>query len=171
MSIVFKVIKPSRLRQDAMRLAMLSLMHKVEREMKKDFEATQETWQPEDKAKFGSIISMRGGGPTVVVAPEENGDIWTLVNNGAPPHDIAPTVEGGLLTFQSGYTAKTTPGVIGSGQGGKFGPKVKRKIVHHPGHVGRKFTVAIQNKWLPKFRSMAEAAMRDVARASGHGVK
>jgi len=172
MSIVFKAIKPSRLRQDAMRLAMLSLMHRVGREMKKDFEATQDTWQPEDKAKFDSLISMSGGGPTVLVGPNENGDVWTIVNNGAPPHDIPlePKTDG-FLVFQTGYKPKTVPGVIGSVQGGKFGGYTKRRSVHHPGHEGRKFTVAIQKKWLPKFKRMAEDTMREVAKKSGHGVR
>lgn len=169
--IVIKQIKPSRLKDDVFRLEALSGIHKAERGIKKDFEATQETWEDEDKAKFDSIISLQSPGPTVVVAPNANADIWIMVNEGTPEHDIAPKNAGGFLQFQTGYDAKTSPGVIGSVQGGKFGPTIRKRIVHHPGFAGRHFDKAIQKKWTPMFKRIMEDALRNAVAKCGHGVR
>jgi hypothetical protein len=169
--IVIKQVKPSKLKEDVYRLDFLSAMHKAGREIQKDFEATQSSWKPEDKAKFDNLISLRGG-PTVVVAPSDNADVWTMVNDGTPPHPIPlEPKQDGFLIFQTGYNAKTKPGVIGSVQGGKFGPKIRKKQVNHPGTEPRNFDKVIQQKWTPLFKRMMEEAMRSATRKCGHGVE
>lgn len=169
--IVIKQVKPATMKLDAFRLEFLTGIHKAERGIKKDFEATQETWKSEDQAKFGSVISLQSPGPTVVVAPNANADIWTMVNNGTPPHEIAPKAADGVLVFQTGYEAKTSPGVIGSVQGGKYGPTIRKQSVMHPGFEGRHFDKAIQQKWTPMFKRMMEDAMHMAVQKSGHGAK
>ena len=54
--IVVKAIKPSRLREDAMRLELLNAMRRVGTGIKKDFEATTKTWK--HKVKFEQLISL-----------------------------------------------------------------------------------------------------------------
>lgn len=166
--IVFKAVKPTKLKQEAFRIAFLSMMHKAERDIKKDFQATVATW--EHKVEFESMVSLSGGGPTVVVGT--NDQIYSYVNNGTPEHDIPVSDPDGQIMYEIGFTPKTVPGVIGSGQGGKFGPKHKHgQMVHHPGIVEpRKFDEAIQEKWQPIFQTRAEQAMKEGAKNSGHGI-
>jgi hypothetical protein len=170
--IVYKEIKPAKLKVDAFRLEALSALHRAERGIKADFMATQKTWEDEDKATFASIISLTQPGPTVVVEPDQNADIWTMVNNGTPEHDIPLKPKTlGFLAFQVGYKAKTSPGVIGSKAGGKHGPYARKKQVHHPGFEARHFDKAIAEKWQKPFKRMMEDAMKSAAIKSGHGVK
>lgn len=165
--LVFKSVKPTKMKKDAFRLEFLTMLHKMEREIKKDFEKTTETW--EHDVKFETMISLRGG-PTLFVGTDD--EIYNLVSRDSPAHDIPlqPKVDG-FLVYQTEFTPKTTPGVIGSVQGGKRGRYTRRKQVHHPGHVGRKFDEVIAKKWEPKFKDAAENAMAIAAEKSGHGMK
>lgn len=162
-ALVFKAVKPKKLKVDAFRLEFLTMLHKAEREMKKDFEKTTSTW--DEDVEFESQISLKGG-PTLLVGTDN--ETYALVNDGAPPHRIYPKRKKSLQ-FQTGYKPKSSPGVIGAVQGGKFGETVKRAFVNHPGHEARKFDITIQKMWKKKFKRMAEDAMRKAARKSGHG--
>ena len=164
MAIVFKAIKPTTLRKDAFRLEFLSMMHKAEREMIKDFRLTAETW--EHKPVFQSQISLIGG-PSLLVGTDD--EIYGYVNNGTPSHVIQPKLAS-VLSFQTDFTPKTVPGVIGSKSGGKSGPRRRAKAVQHPGFEARKFDDTIQKKWKPIFKDRSHEAMKKAAQKSGHGV-
>ena len=76
-------------------------------------------------------------------------EIYGYVNDGTRPHTIRAR-DGGLLAFQSGYNAKTTPRQIGSQSGGPFGPTVYAQEVQHPGTAPRDFDDAIAEKLQPE---------------------
>lgn len=162
----WKVIKPSRLRDDALRLELLNAMRRMGTKIKGDFEKTTATWK--HKPKFEVLVSLKGVGPTVVV--DTNDEIYRYVSEGTKPHVIRPRTPGGRLAFQGTYTAKTSPGVIGSTSGGSSGDMVYAREVHHPGTQARDFHKVISKEWQGKFKREMEEAMRKAARDTGHGM-
>lgn len=168
--ILTKTIKPSRLRDDALRLELLNAMRDVGRKVKKDFEATTKTW--ERKPEFEMLISLVGG-PTVLVGTDD--EIYRYVNEGTKPHPIFAGVYTGksdkkVLAFPSIFRPKTTPNVIGSGPGFKGGDTVFRPYVDHPGTKPRNFSKIIKKKWEKQYKRRMEQAMREAAKKSGHGL-
>lgn len=164
MASVFKVIKPSRLKDDAMRLELLNAMRRMGTKIKADFESTTATWS--HKPRFEVMVSLTQPGPTVVV--DTNDEIYRYVAEGTKPHVIRPRTPGGRLAFPGTYRAKTTPGVIGSQAGGGSGETRFARVVNHPGTEARNFHKLIAKKWQPKFKREMEDAMRTVAAKSGH---
>ena len=71
---------------------------------------------------------------------------------GGGAYPIRPKDLAGFLKFKSGYTAKTTPGVLSSGAGGRYGDDIFRKEVMHPGIKPRGWLELIKTKSDPKFR-------------------
>ncbi len=135
-----KVIKPAKLRIDEVRLELLNALGREGTAIKQEYEKTVRTWQ--HKPKFEQQISLAKGEAAVLVGTDDK--VFGYVDLGTRPHIIVPK-RAGLLRFQSGYKAKTAPGVIGSSAGGKFGSVVYSRIVHHPGTVARNFSKIIQN--------------------------
>lgn len=167
-ALVIKVIKPSRLKVDAMRLQLLNDMRKVGTGMKKDFEKTTATW--DHKVKFEQQISLAGGPQVEIFTTDE---IYGFVDKGTEAHIILPKRKKALSFVWGGpgsYKAKTTPGIIGSSSGGPSGDLVAFKGVIHPGNEPRNFSKEIQKEWTPKFKRAMEASMRKVASASGHAL-
>lgn len=171
-AIVMKAVKPGRMKLDAVRLEMLSVCHTAERDLKREFEKTSETW--EEDVHFQSKISLKGG-PSVEVWTDN--EIWNLVNRDTGEwatgerYPIIPKEEGKHLWFQKGYKAKTRAGWVGSRAGGKFGHKVRREMVMHPGHEGRRFSKTIAKEYRPKFRRLAEKALRNASIKIRSGAK
>ena len=165
--VVWKGVKPAKLKQDTFRLAALNAMRKMAREITADFQKTTATW--EHKPVFEQVISLAGGGPQVLVGTDD--EIYRYVDEGTKPHDIVPKHPGGILVFPGTFTSKTMPGVIGSRAGYKGGEIIKRPRVHHPGTEARRFTEVIKGKWESRFKSDMEDVMKAAARDSGHGVK
>jgi len=66
--------------------------------------------------------------------------VW--VDGGTPPHPIDAGL-GKLLTFQSGWAPKTTPGALQSMPGGRWGSWVKKQHIDHPGAEPRHFSLRI----------------------------
>ena len=171
MASVIKQIKPSRLKADSLRLKLLSTMHKVEREMKKDFKDTTETWEEHDP-KFESLVAMAPNGPEVMVWTDD--EIYGYVNNGTPEHIITAKTKKAMTFNWDGYgtyVPKTTPNVIGSVQSSVAQNQVYFAAVVHPGTEARNFDKVIQEKWQPKFKDYCEQALREFKNESGHGVK
>jgi hypothetical protein len=169
--IVVKQIKPARLKEDDMRLALLNGMRKFGTIVKKEYEKTVTTWN--QKPKFDSIVSLAGGDLTLVTGVSGGGagaDHWRYVNEGTRPHVILPKGDY-PLAFQSGYNAKTTPGLISSKAGGSYGDVVYARGVMHPGTEARNFDEVIGKEMEPRFKRAMEQTMRDVAKASGHGMR
>ena len=99
-----------------------------------------------------------------------NSKIYEYVDKGTKPHIIRPK-RAQFLRFQTGYRAKTTPGIIGSSSGGRSGDIVYSQGVRHPGTKARKFSEIINKKYERKFKDEMHAAMRRAAQKSGHAVK
>lgn len=163
--IVTKAIKPAKLKDEAMRLALLNAMRECGRDIQKDFEKTTATWK--HKPKFESLISLTGPGPVVVVGT--NDEIYGYVNEGTREH-IIEAKPGHVLAFPSAFTPKTSPGVLGSSAGSSGGETVFTPYVLHPGTKARDFDKAIQKLWESKFKTRMEQAMKDAAKASGHEI-
>jgi hypothetical protein len=169
--IVVKAIKPARLKEDAMRLELMNGMRKFGTQVKQEYEKTVTTWNA--KPTFGYEISLKGEGPTMVAGVTGGGagaEHWRYVNEGTRPHMIFPKGDY-PLAFQSGYNAKSTPGLISAKAGGSFGEVVFARGVMHPGSEARNFDKVIQIEMEPRFKRAMEDAMRKAAKASGHGAK
>ena len=165
-----KLIKPSTLKVDAIRLALLNGIRKQATEIKKEFEKTTATWKTD--VEFEEIVGMKGPGPELLVFTDN--EIYGYVNNGTEPHPI-PIRKPGPLHFQWGgkgsYTPKTTPRVIGSKSGGPSGPMVTfARIIEHPGNKARHFDEEIEKKTRPRFKRAMEKAMSDARKKSGHAI-
>jgi hypothetical protein len=162
--ILFKPIRPKRLREKEMRLELLSAMHKVGREIKKNFETTTATW--EHKPKFEVIISLMHG-PEVFVWTDD--EIYNYVSGGTDEHIILP-VDAKALRFREGFIPKTKPGRLISIAGAQFGKVVMAAGVIHPGTEPREFDKLIKQKWEKPFKARMVTAMREAAKKSGHGM-
>ena len=163
-ALVIKQIKPTRLKVDALRLELLNELRAVGVEIKQDFEKTTATW--DRKVAFETQISLSGGAQVEVSTSDE---IYGYVDQGTRPHVIRPK-RAKALRFQSGYVAKTTPGVIGSSAGGPFGDTVFSRGVNHPGNAPRNFSKGITELWQMKFKRKMQQAMSSAAKASGHAL-
>lgn len=159
----WKVIRPSRLKEDAMQQALVNGMHKVATQIKQDFEKTVQTW--DEKPRFETHASLSSSELTVVV--DTNSTVYRYVSEGTKPHTIRPK-RVRALAFPGVYNAKTTPGVLEAKSGGASGDMVYTKEVRHPGTQPRKFHEQIAKKWQPKFKHAMEPVMKEVAQASGH---
>jgi hypothetical protein len=169
--LVYKGIKPQRLRADDLRLALLGEMRKIGTEMKRDFEKTTATW--EHKPKFEVVVSLTQPGPTLLVGTDD--EIYGYVSRGTKPHLIMAGIYTGksnkkALAFPSQFSPKTRPGVIGSSAGSRGGDMIVRPYVQHPGTKPRKFEEAIQKIWKKKFKTRMEQVMKDVAQKSGYAL-
>lgn len=169
--IVAKAIKPARLRDKAMRLALLNAMRKAGTQIKKDFQGTTKTWKR--KPKFEVIVSLTGPGPVLLVGTDD--EIYGYVNFGTKPHPIFAGIYTGksskkVLAFPSMHTPKTTVGSLTSSAGSSGGPTVFTPFVMHPGTKARDFEGQIKKKREPWFKRQMERAMIDVAKASGHAM-
>jgi len=90
----------------------------------------------------------------------KNADIWTFVDKGTKPHEIAAK-NVPFLKFQSGYSARTAPvAKFNQGTGQKFGAWVQKQVVHHPGNEARKFTETILKELSPPIEDRIQAAVK-----------
>lgn len=161
----FKVLKPQRLKEKDMRLALLNGLRAAAKAVEKDYKATVASWETE--VEFETIISLRGSRAEFLVGTSNK--IYEYVDKGTKPHVILPK-KAKMLRFQTGYNAKTTPGIIGSTTGGATGGIVYSKGVMHPGTKARRFSELINKKHEPKFKNEMHKAMRIAAEKSGHKI-
>ena len=163
MVIQWKGIKPTKLRSSKVRLELLNAVGRQATAIKKDYARTVKSWAK--KPEFEVQQSLKGG-PSVLVGTDDV--VYLFVDEGTRPHIIAPKGPW-PLRFQTGYKAKTSPGVLDSGSGGKFGPERRALVVHHPGTEARGFSAKIAAEHEKLFKRAMERAMVRAARASGHG--
>lgn len=167
--IVWKLIKPSRMKIDSFRLRMLSEARKAGNEIKRDFEKCVATW--DDKPKFAVEVSLTGPGPIVEVWTDNKA--FQYVNEGTKEHDVwagyyTGKSEHKVLVFQEDYKAKTSVGVIGSTAGGPSGKLIYRPFVHVSGIEARHFDKAIAKVREPWFKRQIEQAMREWVAQTGY---
>jgi len=110
--------------------------------IKDDYKRTVRTWSKQP-------MFVRRGPKKIFGRLEETvsteSEIYFYIDDGTSPHIIRPR-QAGLLSFRTGYRAKTRVGVVGSRAGGAFGPRVSAKQVMHPGFPARNFTKTIAKR-------------------------
>ena len=136
----------------------------AERETLRRYQSTTRTW--DRHVQFESKKDWSADRYSVSIGTDD--PIYGYVDKGTRPHAITPKGPGYPLRFRSGYNAKTTPGVIGSGPGGPFGDWVRAMSVWHPGTKPRGFSKAIydqvrQRIW-DNMRKLVHAAMKEHVR-------
>lgn len=169
--IVWKDIKPQRLKDKRIRMMFLNAMRKEGTQIKHDFQRTTKTWT--HKPVFDVVISLTGPGPVVIVGTDDK--IYRYVNDGTKPHLILAGIYSGkskkkALAFSEGYTAKTAPGVLDAKDGGPHGDVILRAAVLHPGTEARRFDEEIQKLWEKRFKRDMEEVLSEVAKESGHAL-
>ena len=160
------VIRPAKLDVKAMRAALLDGLKEVAKDVDEDFAKTYATWKR--KPKFKTEVEMRDRGGRFQVSTDN--EIYGYVDQGTKPHIIRPK-RAQKLFFKSGYSAKTTPRVIGSNNGGANGPDVFANVVRHPGTKAREFAETLKEKYEKTFGKTMQRAMNNAAKKSGHAVK
>lgn len=148
------VVPKGQLTKKNVRQEIMAAAAKVGEDMKRDYAMTTETW----KHKVNFHRETRTNAASVSIQVWTDNQIFAWVNNGTPPHPIAIKVMSGLR-FQVGYKAKTTPGVLGSSSGGKFGYYTHADNVKHPGTDARNFDKVLAEKYDPIFQAAIDAAV------------
>ena len=165
MAIVFKAIKPKKLNDREMRKVYLDAIRDFGDEMVKEFHKTTATW--EHKPKFEKLFQLSQGQAGVFVGTDD--EIYGYVNDGTKDHWVEP-VNASALAFNALYSAKTSPGRIGSSPGGPMGPVVFSKGHEVSGIEPRNFDEDIQKQMQPRFKRKMEQAMREARNVSGHAI-
>jgi len=157
MSVVIQIkgIKPKKLQIEAIRSELEKALVAEGEDVKKLYEQTTRTWR--HKPDFEVLTDLGANDATVLVGTDD--EIYQYVDKGTRAHRIIAR-RAPALRFQLGFTPKTTPGVIGSGRGKRFGAMVRPKSVMHPGTKPRNFSETIQAARKRKFTQRMIAAMR-----------
>lgn len=158
----------SRLKQDLEFQTLLFADSMADRVIK-GHEKIVENWKK--KPKFVKKLKKKAFGFVVEVIPAGDEDavqIWWWVNNGTGSrgggqnYDIVPKKAGGVLSFNLGYTPKTTFHSYG-GPGAATGPKVFARSVRAKGIRPRNFSrlvaVPIIKNAAKSFRTFVRKAL------------
>lgn len=122
------------------------------------FRHTVDGW--EHKPQFRGQQKITRDAITMTVGPSgPNADQYELVNSGSPPHTIQAQ-RGGMLKFQRGYRAATSPRMLSSRAKYRFGGYVSTPLVHHPGFEAREFDAEIRDLFEPIFAADMQEAMK-----------
>jgi hypothetical protein len=122
----------------------------------KDFEGAVRTWRHKPSFRI-----TRDEDSTSVGTDDK---IFGYVDGGTRPHLIRPKKK--RLRFQTGFSAKSSPGSLSSGRGGRSGPFVFARVVRHPGTKARNFSKLVNER--AQTLLTAETA-RQIAQAAAKG--
>lgn len=132
-------------------------MEKVASDIQKNFGKTTTTWNT--RVVFRKYTTFDWNKELVAGSDTDN-NIYRYVSGGVKGHKITAGgafYSGGsskmALAFQEKFRAKTKPGRLTSGSGGRYGKVVLRESVNWPGITARKFdeTVLKERKdWINK---------------------
>jgi hypothetical protein len=122
--------------------ALVETQNGARAEAIRELQYATSTWT--HQPAFKGTVWHRGSEFTTKVSTGDQTFIY--VDQGTKPHIIAPKREGYPLAFQSGYKAKSAPGILRAYKGGAFGSMVYAMHVHHPGTKARKFMDKVQEK-------------------------
>jgi hypothetical protein len=142
----------------ALQAAILAAINDTTKTMVYDFDATVRTW--ENKPDFYQVDAEVTGGMAQGAAGTDD-DIYGYVARGTKPHGEDAN-SASIMVFASGYTAKTTPGTLGSKAGGVSDEKVYATHVNHPGIQARGFEDAIAKKRQRTLQNNVTAAILKV---------
>lgn len=124
-------------------------------DLRREFGKTVEGWQ--NKPNFMQRMAFRHDYLSVTVYTTQQQ--YAIVNAGSPPHTITPRRAGGMLRFQPGYRAATSPRVIGSRAKQRSGAVVAAFRVEHPGFEAREFDEIIAEEIAPRFAEDVQEAI------------
>lgn len=129
------------------------------------FKQTVTGWSAAKKPDFGWSQIRNSNEMIIAVYPKGPGaDIWNLVSSGSPAHPI-PARSGGLLRFQKGYRAATTPGQLMSRRAYRSNPVWTAKVVAHPGFEPRDFPQLIADAYREQFIDTMQESIATTARS------
>jgi len=154
MTVVWKLIKPSRLNVAAIWYEIQSEIEKVGKDITKDFEKTTQTWNT--KPEFKTLTDDNP--PSVLVGTDDK--IYGYVSGGTRVR---------YATMTNPFQAKTQPGVIGS-RAGVGGVLFISKKHPRPGIKAREFEATIEKKWKSPFKKRMELALARGIKKSGHSI-
>lgn len=127
-----------------------------------DFRKTTRTWIT--KVDW-VLITAYASGKNLQAATGTNSKIYMYVTRGTKPHVIRPK-RGRVLSYLSGYRAKTGIRRIGSNAGGAYGTRVFAKEVHHPGTQAREFEETLVDKYQPILKNRMQASLNKVMKVN-----
>lgn len=162
-----RAITPRRAPTIDMRKVERELRDTLQREVKPDvldaFEATVKTWTTKVNFKAGVFVGGDEISVTVFPSGEPGARIWGYLNDGTRAHYVAPR-KARALRFRTGYTAKTAPGLVGSGPGGGSGGFAFSRGHMVSGIQARKWTQKIAQGARRDYRRKIENALRRAAK-------
>lgn len=122
--------------------ALIAALKRTNKQMEKEFKKTTRTWKGKpDIYSTPPVVTAEG----LESATGTDNQIYEYVAKGTKPHTIRAR-RAPMLRFQTGFSAKTIPGLIGSVQGRRFGPYRSVREVRHPGTKAREFDKRIAAK-------------------------
>lgn len=163
MATKWKAIKPGKFDRDA--FGFDGMAGDFRDKILGDFKSTTRTWRKEVKFE----ADVKASKSRVQASVTTDNVIYGYVTKGTEPHVIKPKKKKQLI-FRGVYSAKTTPGVIGSQDGGSSGPFIRARAVKHPGTKGRGFEEIIRRKREPDFQELVQATLKNGAKKSGHAL-
>lgn len=102
---------------------------------------------------------------SIVYPTGKHAKLYQWVDEGTKAHVIKPKRAGGLLKFQRGYSARTSPVArFNVGTGRASGRWTSARIVRHPGTKARQFSKTFNRDVLPEMRRNIENAIRRALR-------
>lgn len=170
MTISVKAILPKRFKPEVYLQEIESMMRRMGKDIKGNFEQTTETWNK--KPDFENETVAETDQITTTVATEN--EIYKFLNDGTKKdYPILPGILTGksskkALAFSSTFSPKTTPNVVGSNPGVIGKRDTVRPFVIHPGIKPRNFTRVLKKRWQPRFKRRSVTAIRIANKKSGH---
>lgn len=166
-----KAIIPPPFQKAAVMKVLRTEMEKYAPFIKKDFERLVQPWEG-DKPGFTPVLKSQTGQITIeirVTGSKLAKDKFKWLNLGTKPHTIRAR-RAKYLRFQTGYQPGSKPNQTFTSKPRKAdGAFVQKKQVHHPGFPARNWSKLIVDAHQKPFERWMEAAMRQAAKASGHG--
>lgn len=167
--ISFKAKLPKAFNQNAFSQAFGNSLDKIVKGVRADFDKTTNSWDhkpawTQENKSIPSQVSFK-------VLTQDQRYIWvnsgTATGRGGSSYVIRPR-KAKALAYRENFKAKTTPGFIGSGGGGRTGAYTIRPFTIHPGMKAREFDIAVKKVWEPKFLAEITAALSRFVSLSGH---
>ena len=146
-----KLFDPAKLQS-----AVNTALDKVAKDVQADYKATYRTWT---KVRPDAKISTPRQGERKVEVTDK---VYRYVDWGTRAHMIRPKRAKFLFFARSGFRAKTTPGVIGSGAGSRGVRDTFSKGVRHPGTKARLFTDTIFEKHRRDLQKEIDKAIKNL---------
>jgi hypothetical protein len=147
------------------------MVYTAAKDIENDFKSTTATW--DHKVKFNRDVTDTIRKIRLSVGTDD--EVYRWIDKGTRKNypitgHLKRSGRRGMLAFPSGkYSAKTTPGVIGSvGTSPRGGGTTIVRSVTHPGIKPRKFAWTISQKYRPILGRMTAYAIATAIFHSGH---